>query len=86
MTNMLLLTFDPKLIYASDMLIEFPPKSVSLRKPFGVEPWICSEEDVGNLLMVRPFATLFKTHSSFYVFNFEEVELLFGRFWCCLFV
>lgn len=78
MTNMLLLTFDPKLIYASDMLIEFPPKSVCLRKPFGVEPWICSEEDVGNLLMVRPFASFFLKHTVHFMY------LILRRWSSCL--
>lgn len=36
----------------SEALCEFPPKSVQLRKPFGIQPWIDSEENVGNLLMV----------------------------------
>lgn len=31
----------------------FPPKSVQLKKPFATRPWMGSEENVGNLLMVR---------------------------------
>lgn len=76
----------PKLIYSSDLLNEFPPKSVCLRKPFEVEPWTCSEEDVGNLFMVRPFTIFFliKTHSSvLFIILFWGVELLFGLWWCC---
>lgn len=37
---------------ASDSLCEFPPKSVKMKKPFAVQPWIDSENNVGNLLMV----------------------------------
>ncbi|WJX37518.1 hypothetical protein P8452_25275 [Trifolium repens] len=29
----------------------FPPENVKLRKPFAFQPWINSEENVGNLLM-----------------------------------
>lgn len=35
-----------------DSLCVFPPKSVKLKKPFAIQPWINSEQDVGNLLMV----------------------------------
>lgn len=43
----------PWYTYASDKLPDFPPKSVLLKRPFGVQPWADSEESVGNLLMVR---------------------------------
>lgn len=43
------------LFCASDMLSEFPPTSVLLKRPFAVHPWRDSEENVGNLLMVPPF-------------------------------
>lgn len=36
-----------------DMLQTFPPKSVQLKKPFATRPWMGSEDNVGNLLMVR---------------------------------
>ncbi|RVW46790.1 Homeobox-DDT domain protein RLT2 [Vitis vinifera] len=36
-----------------DMLTAFPPKSVQLRRPFTIQPWTDSEENIGNLLMVR---------------------------------
>ncbi|MCI04182.1 homeobox domain protein, partial [Trifolium medium] len=32
-------------------LCVFPPENVKLRKPFAIQPWINSEENVGNLLM-----------------------------------
>ncbi|MBA0778871.1 hypothetical protein Gotri_006686, partial [Gossypium trilobum] len=34
-----------------DSLSVFPPKSVQLKRPFDIQPWIDSEENVGNLLM-----------------------------------
>ncbi|KAK1276363.1 hypothetical protein QJS04_geneDACA022461 [Acorus gramineus] len=34
-----------------DMLTAFPPKSVKMKKPFAIQPWSDSEENVGNLLM-----------------------------------
>ncbi|OWM78674.1 hypothetical protein CDL15_Pgr002845 [Punica granatum] len=34
-----------------DLLTAFPPKSVPLRRPFAVQPWLHSEENVANLLM-----------------------------------
>lgn len=55
-----------------DMLNEFPPKSVCLRKPFGVEPWICSEEDVGNLLMVWRFLITFSDVLHLWPFTLDE--------------
>ncbi|CAN4103280.1 unnamed protein product [Withania somnifera] len=55
-----------------DMLNEFPPKSVCLRKPFGVEPWICSEEGVGNLLMVWRFLITFSDVLHLWPFTLDE--------------
>ncbi|XP_075093081.1 homeobox-DDT domain protein RLT2 isoform X2 [Nicotiana tabacum] len=63
-----------------DMLIEFPPKSVSLRKPFGVEPWICSEEDVGNLLMVWRFLITFSDVLRLWPFTLDEFVQAFHDF------
>lgn len=39
-------------IFVVDLLSAFPPKSLKLKKPFAVQPWINSEENIGNLLMV----------------------------------
>ena len=36
----------------SDKLTKFPPKSVLLKRPFIIQPWNGSEENIGNLLMV----------------------------------
>lgn len=55
-----------------DMLNEFPPKSVCLKKPFGIEPWICSEEDVGNLLMVWRFLITFLDVLHLWPFTLDE--------------
>lgn len=41
------------------LLTNFPPDSVKLKRPFATLPWINSEENVGNLLMVL-----------FFMFNF----------------
>lgn len=38
---------------ASDKLTEFPTKSVRLKRPFAIQPWTDSEENIGNLFMVR---------------------------------
>ncbi|KAL8267692.1 hypothetical protein R6Q59_001490 [Mikania micrantha] len=42
-----------------DMLPEFPPKSVHLKKLFKIQPWSDSEENIGNLLMVWKFLITF---------------------------
>lgn len=47
--------------FTADSLCVFPPKSVKLKKPFAIQPWIKSEENVGNLLMVG-------AHYDFYLF------------------
>lgn len=44
------------LFFFSDFLGAFPLKSVQLKRPFTVQPWINSEENIGNLLMVCPTA------------------------------
>lgn len=42
-----------KIFIALDMLPEYPPKSLHLKKPFKIQPWSDSEENIGNLLMVN---------------------------------
>ncbi|MBA0663130.1 hypothetical protein Goklo_007169, partial [Gossypium klotzschianum] len=42
---------DNRNISVLDSLSVFPPKSVQLKRPFDIQPWIDSEENVGNLLM-----------------------------------
>lgn len=41
----------------SDFLGAFPPKSVQLKRPFSIQPWNHSEENIGNLFMVRPYVS-----------------------------
>jgi hypothetical protein len=36
------------------LLITFPSEAVQLKKSFGFQPWLDSEENIGNLLMVCP--------------------------------
>ncbi|XP_027345471.1 homeobox-DDT domain protein RLT1-like isoform X1 [Abrus precatorius] len=55
-----------------DSLSVFPPKSVRLRKPFAVKPWINSEENVGNLLMVWRFFITFADVLELWPFTLDE--------------
>ncbi|XP_073058613.1 homeobox-DDT domain protein RLT1-like [Primulina eburnea] len=51
---------------------EFPPKSVQLRLPFATEPWVNSEENVGNLLMVWKFFVTFADVLGLWPFTLDE--------------
>ncbi|XP_073158296.1 homeobox-DDT domain protein RLT1 [Henckelia pumila] len=53
-------------------MCEFPPKSVQLRLPFAMEPWVNSEENVGNLLMVWKFFVTFADVLGFWPFTLDE--------------
>ncbi|CAI0385317.1 unnamed protein product [Linum tenue] len=55
-----------------DKLATFPPKSVPLKRPFAVEPWSNSEENVGNLLMVWRFIITFTDVLGLWPFTFDE--------------
>ena len=55
-----------------DMLGLFPPNSVQLKKPFAIRPWLDSEENVGNLLMVR----LLSFHILFLVWDSDKTWIL----------
>ncbi|XP_057751041.1 homeobox-DDT domain protein RLT1-like isoform X2 [Arachis stenosperma] len=55
-----------------DSLCVFPPKSVKLRKPFAIQPWINSEENVGNLLMVWKFLITFADILELWPFTLDE--------------
>ncbi|KAJ0797032.1 putative transcription factor & chromatin remodeling DDT family [Helianthus annuus] len=57
-----------------DLLCVFPPKSVQtrLKRPFSVHPWIDSEENVGNLLMVWRFCTTFADILGLWPFTLDE--------------
>ncbi|XP_073110511.1 homeobox-DDT domain protein RLT1-like isoform X2 [Elaeis guineensis] len=56
-----------------DMLSEFPPESVHLKRPFAVQPWIDSEENVTNLLMVWKFLTTFADLLELRQFTLDEL-------------
>ncbi|KAK9064263.1 hypothetical protein SSX86_015643 [Deinandra increscens subsp. villosa] len=57
-----------------DNLCMFPPKSVQVRfkSPFLVHPWIDSEENVGNLLMVWRFCMTFADILGLWPFTLDE--------------
>ncbi|KAK7327836.1 hypothetical protein VNO77_21929 [Canavalia gladiata] len=55
-----------------DSLCMFPPKSVKLRKPFAIQPWINSEQNVGNLLMVWRFLITFADVLELWPFTLDE--------------
>ncbi|XP_019440230.1 PREDICTED: homeobox-DDT domain protein RLT1-like isoform X2 [Lupinus angustifolius] len=55
-----------------DSLCVFPPKSVKLRKPFAINPWINSEQNVGNLLMVWRFLITFADVLELWPFTLDE--------------
>ncbi|KAK7362794.1 hypothetical protein VNO77_04916 [Canavalia gladiata] len=55
-----------------DSLSIFPPKSVRLRKPFAIKPWVNSEENVGNLLMVWKFFITFADVLELWPFTLDE--------------
>ncbi|KAI4296809.1 hypothetical protein L6164_036732 [Bauhinia variegata] len=54
------------------LLIVFPLKSVRLKNPFAVQPWINSEENVGNLLMVWRFLITFADVLELWPFTLDE--------------
>ncbi|XP_047970225.1 homeobox-DDT domain protein RLT1-like isoform X2 [Salvia hispanica] len=55
-----------------DALCEFPPKTVKLKKPFAIQPWMDSEENVGNLLMVWKFCLTFADVIGLWPFTLDE--------------
>lgn len=55
-----------------DQLNAFPPKSVKLKRPFSFQPWIQSEENVGNLLMVWMFLITFIDALGLWSFTLDE--------------
>ncbi|XP_004232922.1 homeobox-DDT domain protein RLT1 isoform X1 [Solanum lycopersicum] len=55
-----------------ESLCEFPPKSVQLKKPFSVEPWIASDDNVGNLLMAWRFCLNFADILGLWPFTLDE--------------
>ncbi|XP_034673854.1 homeobox-DDT domain protein RLT1-like isoform X2 [Vitis riparia] len=55
-----------------DLLSVFPPTSVQLRRPFAVQPWVDSEENIGNLLMVWRFLITFADVLQLWPFTLDE--------------
>ncbi|XP_051126147.1 homeobox-DDT domain protein RLT1-like [Andrographis paniculata] len=55
-----------------EVLCEFPPKSVQLKLPFAIQPWIDSEENVGNLFMVWKFCVTFADILGLWPFTLDE--------------
>ncbi|XP_057986243.1 homeobox-DDT domain protein RLT1 isoform X4 [Hevea brasiliensis] len=55
-----------------DSLRMFPPESVQLKKPFAIQPWIDSEENIGNLLMVWRFVITFADVLGLWPFTLDE--------------
>ncbi|OMO76376.1 hypothetical protein CCACVL1_15728 [Corchorus capsularis] len=55
-----------------DSLSLFPPKSVQLKRPFAIQPWIDSEENVGNLLMAWRFLINFADVLRLWPFTLDE--------------
>ncbi|GAU32463.1 hypothetical protein TSUD_64130 [Trifolium subterraneum] len=53
-------------------LCVFPPENVKLRKPFAIQPWFNSEENVGNLLMVWRFLITFADVLELWPFTLDE--------------
>ncbi|KAI3465799.1 hypothetical protein Pfo_022462 [Paulownia fortunei] len=60
-----------------DKLPEFPPKSVNLKRPFGVKPWTDSEENIGNLFMVWRFLITFADVLGLWPFTLDEFTQAF---------
>ncbi|EXB54945.1 Homeobox protein [Morus notabilis] len=55
-----------------EMQTAFPPKSVHLKKPFAIQPWIYSEDNIGSLLMVWRFLITFADVLGLWPFTLDE--------------
>ncbi|XP_048138027.1 homeobox-DDT domain protein RLT2 isoform X2 [Rhodamnia argentea] len=55
-----------------DSMTAFPPKSVLMKKPFAIQPWSHSEENIGNLLMVWRFLITFADVLGLWPFTLDE--------------
>ncbi|XP_009352854.2 homeobox-DDT domain protein RLT1 [Pyrus x bretschneideri] len=55
-----------------DSLVAFPPRSVQLKRPFAIQPWINSEANIGNLLMVWRFLITFADVLELWPFTLDE--------------
>ncbi|XP_074564481.1 homeobox-DDT domain protein RLT2 [Curcuma longa] len=54
------------------MLQAFPPSSVNLRRPFSVQPWVDSDENIANVLMVWKFLITFADILGLWPFTLDE--------------
>ncbi|XP_054812653.1 homeobox-DDT domain protein RLT2 isoform X2 [Prosopis cineraria] len=50
----------------------FPPKAVLLKRPFSIQPWLDSEDNIGNLLMVWRFLISFADVLGIWPFTLDE--------------
>nr|GLL45459.1 homeobox-DDT domain protein RLT2-like isoform X1 [Ipomoea trifida] len=64
-------------VKAKDKCGEFPPKSVCLKKPFRAQPWIDSDMNVTNLLMVWRFLICFADARSLSPFTIDALVQAF---------
>ncbi|XP_048323256.2 homeobox-DDT domain protein RLT1 isoform X1 [Ziziphus jujuba] len=55
-----------------DLLGQFPPMSVQLKRPLAIQPWINSEENIGNLLMIWRFLITFADVLELWPFTLDE--------------
>ncbi|KAI4319771.1 hypothetical protein MLD38_033331 [Melastoma candidum] len=55
-----------------ESLVAFPPQSVQLKKPFAIQPWCPSEENIGNLLMAWRFLIGFADVLNLWPFTLDE--------------
>ncbi|CAK9181860.1 unnamed protein product [Ilex paraguariensis] len=55
-----------------DSLSAFPPESVQMKNPFAIQPWIDSEDNIGNLLMVWRFCITFADVLGLWPFTLDE--------------
>nr|GMD93116.1 homeobox-DDT domain protein RLT1 [Ipomoea batatas] len=55
-----------------EFLCEFPPKSIEMKRPFSIQPWIDSQENIGNLLMAWRFCINFADVLGLWPFTLDE--------------
>ncbi|CAN8267616.1 unnamed protein product [Cochlearia groenlandica] len=60
-----------------DKQMIFPPTSLKLKKPFAVEPWCGSDENVANLLMLWRFLITFADVLGLWPFTLDEFTQAF---------
>lgn len=54
------------------LLRPFPPNSVQLKRPFGIQPWTDSDENIGNLFMAWKFCITFADVLGLWPFTLDE--------------